>query len=179
MSSNPLQTPTAALQFLVDFAQQPLDELSPRQLIALERDVQRFISRDARGHWRADGELGRVGLGVLQTRLLQLLAGLAKSRTPRFAMAGDLLLTFLAVHDGHRVHVEVLGTDVHKLLYQTVRLLETVGLEKLHACPAPKAGTRGTEPCGRVFLKVTKKRYCSSRCQMRHYQRRDRAGEFD
>jgi hypothetical protein len=61
---------------------------------------------------------------------------------------------------------------IHRLVY----LLETVGRDKIHTCkalrPKPDDGI-----CGRVFLKVTRKEYCSVQCQsrmnMRNYRQRN------
>lgn len=48
--------------------------------------------------------------------------------------------------------------------------VEKVGLKKLQVCQAPRAG-RDDAICGRLFLKVTRKEYCSSQCQKRTWAR--------
>jgi len=55
------------------------------------------------------------------------------------------------------------------LVYLLVCLLKTVALDHLRLCPAAD--------CGKAFVKVTKKRYCSSTCQSRDYMRTFRAKE--
>ena len=53
--------------------------------------------------------------------------------------------------------------------FSVLRILNTVGVDKLAICPAPD--------CGRLFVRVTRKEYCSTRCQSRLYMRKYRAGE--
>lgn len=47
------------------------------------------------------------------------------------------------------------------------RVVPHVALEALRSCPG----------CGRAFVKITRKRYCSPRCQTRTYMRQRRADE--
>jgi hypothetical protein len=49
------------------------------------------------------------------------------------------------------------------------RLLSVGAVDALKICPAPD--------CDRLFVKVTKKRFCSTRCQSRVYMRAMRAAE--
>ncbi len=59
-----------------------------------------------------------------------------------------------------------------RFLYRLVRLLEHVGVEKLSRCEAPRAWAKNDgERCGRVFLRVTSKAFCSQKCQSRTYMR--------
>jgi hypothetical protein len=104
----------------------------------------------------------------MQTRMRELLSDVAQPRTSanavpfKMAIANDLVLSFYGVQaKGRRLNLFVLGTPVDRLQYETMRLLETVGAEKVLACPE----------CGRLFLKVTKKRFCSTKCQSRVYMR--------
>ena len=53
------------------------------------------------------------------------------------------------------------------LFDQTNRVLPNVALEALQVCPG----------CGKAFVKVTRKRFCSTRCQSRIYMRQLRADE--
>jgi hypothetical protein len=46
-------------------------------------------------------------------------------------------------------------------------LVDRVAIDKIRQCPDPD--------CGRYFVKVTRKRYCSTRCQRRVYMRQLRA----
>lgn len=59
------------------------------------------------------------------------------------------------------------GTPVAMLLYKVFRLLDDVGPNRLRNCPA--------EDCGRAFVKITRKEYCSTRCQKKIYMRNYRA----
>jgi hypothetical protein len=53
------------------------------------------------------------------------------------------------------------------LWYQMEKVLTAGGLERLRVCPAPE--------CGRAFVRVTQKKFCSTRCQTRIYMRIRRA----
>ena len=60
-------------------------------------------------------------------------------------------------------------------IYLVVRLLERLGRDRLLLCPAARPWAMGTVRCGRLFLKVGRKEYCSTMCQQRENQRRHRA----
>ena len=52
------------------------------------------------------------------------------------------------------------GTPRNVMRYQVLTLLERVGgAERLRLCPAPD--------CGRAFLKIGRRDYCSDRCRNR------------
>ncbi len=159
MDQNQLQDPLGALRFIVEFAQTDLATAQARQLRALDRGVQAFINRETPGHWIAEDEPDRLRLGVYQQRALEMLSDIARQRP--LTMSGDLVLTFWAFRDGKTLRVEVGGSPLDLLLYQIIRVLEAVGAGNLLACPE----------CGRVFVKVTKKVFCSTRCQSRVYMR--------
>lgn len=170
MPSNQLQAPMDALRFIVEFAQIDLRQTSARQLRAVERQVQRFINRGMPGHFVVAAKPDRLLLDELQRRALSLLREFVSAKPkPDLAIAGDLLLSFYAVRDSSNVRVIVLGRPLDRMLYQMIRLLETIGFDKVGVCPAPD--------CGRLFLRVTKKRFCSQRCQSRIYMRQFRADE--
>lgn len=57
-----------------------------------------------------------------------------------------------------------------RFLNRVIRLFEEVGLDKLQVCQALQPG-RDDAICGRLFLKVTRKEFCSTRCQSRTYMR--------
>jgi hypothetical protein len=67
----------------------------------------------------------------------------------------------------------VMGNVRDLVLYQTMRLLEQLGTDRILACPARRAGG----VCGRLFVKQTRKEYCSKACQAREWIRRDRERE--
>jgi CGNR zinc finger len=159
MAPNPLQEPIDALRFLVEFAQTDLGRMTPRPLVALERRVQDFVHRESPPADLAGPTLHRIGLGVLQERALPILADIAKERPLTFA--NDLVLTFWVFRDRTGIRVEVGGSDLDRFLYQIIRVLEAVGVDRLKSCPE----------CDRLFIKVTKKKFCSTRCQSRAYMR--------
>jgi hypothetical protein len=53
------------------------------------------------------------------------------------------------------------------VLYDVFTALQEVGPDRIRACPE----------CGQIFVKVTRKEYCSTRCQSRVYMRQMRAAE--
>jgi CGNR zinc finger len=171
MTANQLQgrllDPADALRFVVEFAQVDLAQAPTRQLRQVAWGVQLLINRETPGHWAKKAGPDLVLLQALQDRARAILEQFVKGPV---AIEGDLLLTFLVTRDDEgRVRVQVHGRQLDLFAYQLVRVLETGGAEKLLACPAPE--------CGRIFLKVTKKRFCSQRCQSRIYMRQLRADE--
>jgi hypothetical protein len=171
MTANQLQgrllDPADGLRFVVDFAQADLAQAPKRQLGQAAWGVQLLINRETPGHWVKKAEPDLVFLQMLQDRARTILGQFVKGPA---AIEGDLVLTFVVTRDDEgRVRVQVYGTPIDRFSYQIVRVLETGGAAKLSACPAPE--------CGRIFLKVTKKRFCSQRCQSRIYMRQLRAAE--
>jgi hypothetical protein len=172
MAANPLQgrllDPADGLRFVVDFAHVDLARAPKRQLRQAAWGVQLLINRETPGHWAKKAEPDLVFLQALQERARVVLGDFVKGSV---AIEGDLLLTHVLTRgeDG-RAHRYVHGSPLDLFAYQLVRVLETGGAEKLSACPAPE--------CGRIFLKVTKKRFCSQRCQSREYMREYRANGF-
>jgi hypothetical protein len=161
-----LLNPADALRFVVDFTQVDLSQMPMRQLRQAAWGVQLLINRETPGHWAEKPSPDRVFLQALQERARVMLDAFARGRT---TVEGDLLLTFALTRDDAGVRVHVHGSPLDRFLYQVVRVLETGGAEKLLACPAAD--------CGRLFLKVTKKTFCSTRCQSRTYMRQRRAEE--
>jgi len=172
MAGNQL-TPVAALRFAVDFAQADLSQAdlvevgqqisdfntgSPGlvggrtytrvTLVALQQELHSVLRRIVRG-----GHVSPVPLAIQFTvirpmRFLQTLHGAAGRSVP--------------VPDG-----VLLGVSSAELrdwfLYKVLRLLEDLGVEKLHECKLTE--------CDRIFFKVTKKEYCSTLHQSRDYMR--------
>jgi hypothetical protein len=66
-------------------------------------------------------------------------------------------------------NLDVDGSLRDKVVYRLMSLLAETGLDRLLSCPA--------SGCGRLFLKLTRKEFCSSRCQSRSYMQRFRAKE--
>lgn len=171
MTLNPLHgrllAPADGLRFVVEFAQGDLAHASKRELRHAAWGVQLLVNRETPGHWEEKARPDLAFLQEVQGRARALLEQIVRGPV---AIEGDLVLAFLLTRDAEgRVRGIVRGSPLDCFLYQVVRVLETGGAENLRACPAPE--------CGRIFLKVTKKRFCSPRCQSRIYMRKTRADE--
>lgn len=162
-----------ALEFLAEFAEVDL-ETAPRQRRArLAFRVHSVAGRDAPVRtsgrtWAQDVDTKR--LAVYQSHARHLLDDVAHRRP--LTIQGDLVLSFFGDARSGRLNIWAMGTTLDRFRYQMIRVLEDVGLEKIQFCPAPKP--RSSDLCGRIFLKVTKKEYCSTRCQLRAYMRTQR-----
>jgi hypothetical protein len=183
MDANQLQEDSlAALGFAVEFAQVDLDLVSPDQLFSIQRGVRALLNRGRPAEWREPPRspaLYTEELLYLQKRTLDLLHDVATKRG--FTVANDLVLTFFGIQypaGGSSIRVIVQGSPVDLLLYQVIKLLEETGSERLLVCAAPQAGTHDSAPCGRLFIKVTQKRHCSTRCQSRAYMRDYRSNGY-
>ena len=83
------------------------------------------------------------------------------------AMAGDTEAalgtactpTLRPLRVGSRVILMVTGEPLDVALYLTAALLERVGTDRLRLCKAPD--------CGRLFVKIGRREFCSLRCQRR------------
>ena len=53
------------------------------------------------------------------------------------------------------------------VMHRVLGLLEQLGTDRLAICPEPK--------CGKLFVRITNKAYCSTRCQSRAWMRAERA----
>lgn len=174
---NQLRLSTKYLEAAIQFAQLPLSEFQSKALETVERVVQRIIHRGEPPTEVRPGDLSLETLTLLQEHALQILRDITKRPAPSATVAGDLRLSFWAIanKDGS-VRVRTMGPPLDRFLFQLIRLLGDAGVKKLLSCPAPKARPE-TGPCGRLFLKVTKKDYCSARCQSRAYMAKMRAVE--
>ena len=163
-------TSRAALQFAVQFSQMDLTHTDATALCAVERKLDGLINRDAPEPAAVEA-FSPLLIRELQARLIQILMPLATQPQPpaavRLTLARLPEVGIVAVRDGHTVRVHVMGSPVDRLTYQLIRVLEAVGVERLRVCAAPD--------CGRLFWKVTRKEFCSTRCQSRHYMRGYRA----
>jgi hypothetical protein len=187
MRQNQLRTPVEALQFAIDFAQRDLEHASDGKLKAVEQGVRRLLTRPERSSGQGSTNvppLDRAALAHLQAAAHGWLSALVDTglvegvtvtvtaamrdiprpgprSTKRTVLLGSTP-TVMAV-ENKAVLVIVGGPLRDRLLYQILRLLEQLGAEKLQKCPAPE--------CGRLFFKVTRKEFCSTRCQSRVYMR--------
>jgi hypothetical protein len=182
----------ADLQFLVDFAQAG-PETSARLLMSTRK---RLIKLTAR--WSPPGSSGWMVqpseyetvqhptegskvestldglLRKTQPRLQALLRGIARCDTTHAPSTGStehqtdaaavFQITLRADMVGGSVRIHAIASHFSdRFLFTALRLAEEVGLDRLRVCPA--------SGCGRIFVKVTKKQFCSTNCQMREYMR--------
>jgi hypothetical protein len=82
----------------------------------------------------------------------------------------DVNLRF-QVRAGKRAGVMLLRRDARRddMLYDFIAALRRAGTKRIQLCPAPD--------CDRFFVRVSRKRFCSTRCQSRTYMRKYRNGE--
>ena len=166
MAFDPL-LPVEALKFLVAFTQEiDLPHASDARLRRLQRDIQRFINREAPGDWRYEG-------AAPNWRALEVLRRKADSMLGSFAETGSAVTNhlrtlnlFVRRHPDGTVQLHVTGDPEHRLAHQIVRVLVSEP-DALKKCPG----------CNGLFVKVGKKTNCSSRCAQRLYMRKWRAGE--
>ena len=167
---NPL-TPVQALLFAIEFAQ--ADDVT-----AAAQRIRQFVVSPGSPvtDWSPQS---LEALRALQQSTRALLINIVERG---FAVAARTVKTLLiragqprrpAAHYFSPSHDEVIDvSDIpDRFLNKVIRSFEEVGLEKLQVCQAPLAGSRDDAICGRLFLKVTRKEYCSTRCQSRTYMR--------
>jgi hypothetical protein len=157
------------LRFAVEFAQLDLAGLSPRERQRVYKRVLLLLNRK-------DAQLGLIGIADFNQELL-----LPQLRDIAAQVINDLFrdwpghtrlrvtLEFEIWREHFRPAVRLFAATEDQFRYQLVRLVQTVGVEKILRCAAPRA--RSTEPCGRIFVKATRKEFCSTRCQTRTYMR--------
>ena len=153
----------AGLQAALDFVQSNAD---PRPFL-----MQPIHARDG-STWVPAGPLERVA--DLQRDVRALLRAVIERREYEV----DLSVRFGLKPHGRSVVVTRRSVGrPHDLrdayVYRLIRLLEDAGVERLRVCQAPDR-TREDGICGRFFLKVTQKKFCSARCQSRVYMRTKR-----
>lgn len=114
-----------------------------KALVALTAEQLRSLKHDLRSFLRAAG--GHLGDYLQATQIrVELLPLLGKLKQTK----GRERWLFAAT-----------GAPRDVLLYQVAMLLAMVGEDRLRFCPAPD--------CGRAFVKVGRREYCSDRCQRR------------
>jgi hypothetical protein len=144
----------------------------------------------AEKHWakelqRMHAEEQRTRFDDLQKRVIALLYAtcpdgvrytLAQEQRPRARYGWrEFRVTFEADwNEGIvRVHAYV-GRGpravINRLLYLAYALVQDVGPERIRICQRQK--------CGRLFVKTTRKAFCSTNCQSRDYMRAYRANDY-
>jgi hypothetical protein len=120
--------------------------LTPRQIEVLQTELRFFLRAAAVGNARMMAPM-HISLTVVAHAPDTSPKGRRARRVPR---AASLLID---------------GAPRDLLFDQTNRVLPNVALEALQVCPG----------CGKAFVRVTQKRFCSQRCQSRIYMRQLRA----
>jgi hypothetical protein len=162
--------PAVAFRFMVEFAQLDLEGASPRTLIKVQRQLQAFIHREEPATEITTAPVGRDELRELQKRAFRVLDGIADGGPITIVDTRNLVFWYIRPPGG-APYMRTRGPLLDRMLYQLLRVLQTVGAEKLLRCPGRNRGQR----CGRLFLKVTQKRFCSTRCQARDVMQKKRA----
>src|SRR5262245_58589927 len=107
--------------------------------------------------------------------VLQILSGYSRGIPGTFHQLGHLACSVrLTAWEGPRWTMDVGANLADALKFMVYSALLVVGMNRLRSCPAPD--------CGRLFVKVGRREYCSARCQHRHYYvkpkpRKDRHGQ--
>jgi hypothetical protein len=162
--SNQLHTSADAVRFAVEFAQADLEKTNAQ---ALAKQICHFFQGAYRPGAPAPDrhELLKV---QADTR-----AFLERLMHEGFASESVRLLLCVYRHGSARrtrqksVASSATASLRDRFLFRLIELLNAQGAEKLRVCAAPG--------CGRVFFKVTRKEFCSARCQSRINVRRWRA----
>jgi hypothetical protein len=105
----------------------------------------------------------------IQSDLLQFVKAVAAGE-PATVTFTDLTLSTPTRRRGRHQVTVATGSPRDVLFYAFVRALETVRPGRIQECGRPD--------CKRLFLKVTKKNYCTPRCQIREYMRGWRAKHY-
>lgn len=194
---NPLQKADAALRFVVEFSQMNLNDLSPSEALNLQLNVHRFLTRTRRhpsnskmhmpSHPGTGKPIPLADLRAIQANALTLLMALVHNSeaavevrlTLRLADVGRMIppeLSKIFGMDRTPVIAITDGTPNDRFQLHLTQLLEQVGANKIKRCTAERPRSTGV-PCGRLFVKVTRKEYCSATCQIRVYQRAARRND--
>ena len=163
----------AALLFAIEFAQASADE-ALRSIAEVFEFVQAPTPTDPK-----DADVKTV-MGI-QSETRNLLRELARDGYTGYELnvSGILMMRPERGGSSRRIVRSMMNTDSmsvrDRFLHRVIRLLEGVTATQLQVCQAPQAGSE--DPCGRVFLKLTRKEFCSARCQSRAYMRKLRNPE--
>jgi hypothetical protein len=106
----------------------------------------------------------------MRAEILELLENVA-TRQPTTVRFTSLEVTVPAWTARRESAVTATGEARDVLLYALLRALETMRAPNIRVCKDPD--------CERLFLKVTKKAYCSATCQRRLYMRRWRRRQLN
>lgn len=105
-------------------------------------------------------------VSVLRAELMQFLEStVRRSTSTPIALDGSPTIAFTARLVDGRATVAATGPIRALILLQLVMLVKEVGLANVHACKAN---------CGRIFVKVYRRAFCSVQCQKRFNAREQR-----
>jgi len=162
------------VRFAIALAQMDLATATPSEIAELLTTLaltDRVPERAARPIYMGQRALTRKDLRGIQAGFLRVLTEIAGMAPPTTAVKIDLTLAlWLCTRPAGDVFVYVEGPPVDRVVYRLVRTLEALGLDNVRRCPAPE--------CGRLFFKLSRKDYCSARCQSRIYMRGYRESTF-
>ena len=176
---NPLQRDLRALQRLVDFAE-GASAVMPAVLVESEQGLVTIGSSSLK-------KAKAMTAGEIRTLRIELrdkLRAIARGADSIVVITTNQLHFHLGKHaparprprekgarpdDRQFASAIVDGPPRDVFLYLAIRVLTTVAIERLHVCP--------DVDCGKVFVRVTRKRFCSQQCQSRLYMRQLRAKE--
>ena len=191
MVSNPLRTTLEALQFAIEFAQMDLTQASREDEETVRARIQELAlltgqprangsnddplwiyTRDGSIKWQvtdsAIATLTIADMQHIQADLFHLLARIAAGSGTSVRVKLTLVVMGPFHATGEKpdpvVTIGVSGPPRDQVLYRVIRFVEELGTERVKACPEPK--------CGRLFFKVTRKEFCSTKCQSRSYMRK-------
>ena len=148
----------AAIASLRDVLAFVKSDADPRRFL-----LHRITERDG-GAWIGGQKPHDVSL---QAEVRELLNALVQKREPETTVRA---ITFGLKQHGDSIVVTRAGSQRDLFLYALIRRLEQVGIDKLRVCQA-RDRKQASGVCGRMFLKVTRKEFCSARCQSREYMR--------
>lgn len=177
MTSNPLAAPLKALQFVVAFAQMNYAEATDHAIrsdASTTKILCAFISReDNRAAPRTTHiRITADAIRSMHKEAWRIVRAIAEQRPGEPITALKVTMDFEIwrprdVDEDNpppaRLVVAASGQAIETFKYQLIRLLESVGVEKIRKCAAPD--------CDRIFVQVTRKEFCSTRCQSRIYMR--------
>jgi len=165
---NQLRHPVDALRFIIDFAQTNLVEQDDAKQWSLQFDefVQAPLEGEALRAIMTTPPMSLATIVKLQRQALHVLRGLVDHRFVHVNV--NAIYTLGKNPDSQRYELQVIGgTIVDMVLYRLLALIEAMGaVDKFRLCPEAS--------CRRIFLKVTNKEHCSTRCHSRAYMRKYR-----
>jgi hypothetical protein len=152
--------PQGVIRALVDFAEGPNQtstELKPL--------LQRVINADTGFVVIPVPDVTDVNVAGLRRELREFLRSSLQIKRGQQMPQAQVEVAVTAPGRGD-ILVTVDGSARDVLWFQIIRLMQLEGLDRIRLCE-----------CGRVFVRIGKRKSCSAKCQKKFYMRRFRAGE--